>query len=195
MSLDQKIRQYCIKKCVDWCNHPRISNMNPCSNIQQINTKIHTRENIADTLGKVTYSLAVGTALDYFKSGLRGLEILTSRAIATGINTATGTPYAKWRRAWYDFTHTTNESNKLRKALVELGAFNTFETYVYGVSAAAGAAFGYLVTGEEFNPLKICEGIEGMVYLSPLIGPTMGMWLNATCKIFGVKPVAERKSS
>jgi len=160
--------------------------------LKKTNEFYHNPEIRADTLGKVTYSLAVGIPLDYYASGLRGFGIAASRGSATAINLGTGTLYAKWRRGWYDFTNTNENSNKLRKSIVELGAFNTFETYVYGIGAVVGATASYLITGKEINPVKICEGMEKMVYLSPLIGPTMGAWLNLTCKLFGVKTVTER---
>lgn len=146
------------------------------------------REAVADTLGKVTYSILVGAGLDYFQAGLRGMGIVTARASATIINTITGSPYARWREGWYQFTGTRKESSTLRKGLVELGAFNTFETYVYGLSAGIGS----LISTGTLDVEKIADGMTGLLYLSPIIGPTMGMWLNATCRILGVKTVAER---
>lgn len=159
-----------------------------------IDTLIHQehqytrREAVADTVGKITYSILVGVGLDYFQAGLRGWSIAAARTTATAINTVTGSPYAHWRERWYRFTKTTVESSKLRKSLVELAAFNTFETYVYGISAGIGS----LISTGNLDVEKIAEGMSGLLYLSPIIGPTMGMWLNGTCRIFGVKAVAER---
>ena len=142
----------------------------------------------ADTLGKVTYSILVGTGLDYIQAGLRGMGIVTARASATVINTVTGSPYARWREGWYALTKTNDESSSMRQALVELGAFNTFETYIYGLSAGIGS----LISTGTLYAEKIADGMVGLLYLSPIIGPTMGLWLNATCRIFNVKTVAER---
>lgn len=160
--------------------------------VQQLTQKaalqLKSRTALADTIGKITYSIPVGIALDYFKSGLRGWGIVSSRAFATGINLFTGYPYGKWREGWYRLTNTTEESSHLRKGLVELGAVNTFETYVYG----AAICIGSFIQKGEINYWDVQSGMEGLMVLSPFIGPTMGMWLNATCKIFGVKTVAER---
>ena len=146
------------------------------------------REAIADTIGKVTYSILVGVGLDYFQAGLRGWGIVSARASATAVNMVTGSPYARWREGWYTLTRTSEKSSKLRKSVVELGAFNTFETYVYGLSAGIGS----LISTGTLDLEKITDGMAGLLYLSPLIGPTMGMWLNGTCKMFGIKTVAER---
>ncbi len=150
--------------------------------------KYTRREVIADTIGKITYSLVAGIPLDYFQAGLRGMGIVTARASATAINMVTGSPYARWREGWYALTKTTNESSRLRKSLVELGAFNTFETYVYGLCAGIGS----LISTGTLDVEKIADGMAGLFYLSPIIGPTMGYWLNATCRIFGVRKVTER---
>lgn len=145
-------------------------------------------EALADTIGKITYSLLVGAGLDYFQAGLRGWSIAAARTSATAINFFTGSPYARWREGWYQFTGTHEKSSKLRQGLIELCAFNTFETYVYGISAGIGSL---ILTGT-LDLKKIADGMAGLLYLSPLIGPTMGLWLNATCKLFHVRTVAER---
>ena len=148
------------------------------------------RENLVDTLGKITYSLFIGTGVDYFQAGLRGLEIVAARGTATAINTVTGTPYARWRREWYKFTNTSEESSRVRKSLVELAAFNTFETYTYGICAGIGS----IVSSGTVDFEKITDGIAGLFYLSPFIGPTVGWWLNLTCRALRVRTVAERAS-
>ena len=60
---------------------------------------------------------------------------------------------------------TTDESNLLRKSLVELGAFNTFETYVYGMCAGIGS----LISTGTLDVEKIADGMAGLFYLSPII--------------------------
>lgn len=147
-----------------------------------------SKEAAAATIGKVTYSLVVGTGLDYFTAGLRGWGIVSSRTSATGINTVTGIPYDKWRKGWYKLTRTPEKTSSFRKWLVELGAFNTFETYVYGVSICAGS----LAEKGSIDFWDVQSGVEGLILWSLVIAPTMGKWLNLTCKLFGVESAAKR---
>jgi hypothetical protein len=95
------------------------------------------KEYLVDTLGVVTCSLALGTALDYY-AGLRGWEIVGSRAYATAINAPTGGPYGKWRNLLYKLTKTTDKSSKARKTAVELLAFNTFQVPILYYSSWGG---------------------------------------------------------
>lgn len=154
---------------------------------QKIASQFKSRTTFADTIGKITYSIPVGIALDYFKSGLRGWGLVSSRSFATVVNFFTGYPYGKWREGWYRLTKTTEESSPLRKGLVELGAVNTFETYVYG----AGVGIGSLIQNGEINYWDVQSGMEGLMMLSPFIGPTMGWWLDGTRWLLGVKSAAE----
>ena len=96
------------------------------------------KEGWVDTLGNVSYSLAVGSALDY-AAGLNGLGILASRAYATGMNLPTAAPYGKWRNFVFEKTRTTDDSSKLRKGLTDLLAFNTFQVPVYASAIAVGS--------------------------------------------------------
>ncbi len=153
---------------------------------QKAASPLKSRTTLADTIGKITYSIPVGLALDYFKSGLRGWGIVSSRAFATVVNLFTGYPYGKWREGWYRLTGTTEESSPLRKGLVELGAVNTFETYVYGTAICVGS----LIQKGEINYWDVQSGMEGLMILSPFIGPTMGLWLDGTRRLFKVKPAA-----
>ena len=54
------------------------------------------RINKIDKGGAITYSLVVGTALDY-ASGLGPMGIITSRAYTSGVNYVTGGWYGKKR--------------------------------------------------------------------------------------------------
>ncbi|MFA6461149.1 MAG: L-alanine exporter AlaE [Candidatus Woesearchaeota archaeon] len=146
------------------------------------------KETQVDTLSKVTYSLVTGVLLDYFSAGYRGMEIFWSRATATGINTVTGHPYQRWREGWYQLTKTKKDSSELRKGLVELGAFNTFETYIYGASLAMGSL---LSTGTvDFE--KVREGMLGLITISPIIAPTLGWYMDGMRKIFGLNSASQQ---
>ncbi len=151
---------------------------------------LNTRESAADTLGKVTYSLVVGTGLDYVKAGLSFWGIVGSRATATILNTVTGGSYGKWREGWYRFTRTPEEPGVVRKTLVELCAFNTFEPYIYGVGVVAGSLF----QNGDIDWWDVQSGMEGFITLSPLIGPGLGFWMDWTRKMFGVKTAAQMAS-
>ena len=81
---------------------------------------------LVDTGGNVSYSLLVGSVLDYC-AGLNCTGIIASRASATAMNSVTGGPYGWWREQAFRLTKTTEESRRWRKTIVDLLAFNTFQ--------------------------------------------------------------------
>lgn len=147
--------------------------------------KIPSKKKIAivDTLGNVTYSLIVGGALDYW-SGLDLKGIAGSRASATAMNSFTGGAYGWWREKFFNWTKTKPEHNKIRKTAVDLLAFNTFQIPIYGTGVAIGSLFqdGYV------DLEKVIDGMEHLATISPLIGPTMGLYMDGFRKLFGIKP-------
>lgn len=145
-----------------------------------------SRTALVDTGGNVTYSLIVGIILDYC-AGLNLTGIVASRASATTINSVTGGPYGCWREQTYKATKTTEKSGKLRKTLVDLLAFNTFQVPIYGVAIAIGS----LVSEGKVDFDKVRDGATYLAAISPFIAPTMGYYMDAFRKLFGIKSAAE----
>lgn len=145
------------------------------------------KEFLVDTLGNVTYSWLVGAILDY-KAGLNFTGIVASRTSATGINSATGGLYGKWRNVVFEKTKTNKESGKTKNILVDLFAFNSFQVPVY----ATAIAIGSYVSEGEVNLEKVKDGAEYLAIVSPAIGPTMGLWMDSTRKIFKLKSASEK---
>lgn len=141
---------------------------------------------LVDIGGNVTYSLIVGSVIDYF-AGLNLTGIIASRTSATGINLVTGGPYGWWREKAYQATKTNEESGKVRKTLVDLLAFNTFQVPIY----ASVVAIGSLISEGKVDWEKVKDGSTYFMMISPLIGPTMGLYMDGFRKLFGVKSAAE----
>ena len=158
-----------------------------------ITTERKGREAIADTIGLVSYSLAAGALTDY-ASGLRGGEIIASRAYGTAINIPTGAAYGRWRNFLYRTTRTTDKSSRLRKGAVEFAAFTTFQVPLYASVIAVGSLAGHLSQGEIKVDLdKIGKGAAILTCISPFVAPTVGLWMEGVRKICGLKS-APRKS-
>lgn len=145
------------------------------------------RATVVDTLGNVTYSWIAGSILDYC-AGLNGEGIMVSRISAMGINAVTGRPYGLWRDYVFEKMRTTDESGRIQRGVVELVAFNTFQVPIYAV----GVMIGTFVSEGEVNWTKVKEGSEYLAMISPLIGPTMGWYMDGFRRMGGVKSAAER---
>jgi len=145
------------------------------------------RERMVDTAGSVTYSLMVGSGLDYV-AGLSLSGIIASRVSATVANVVTGAPYGMWRDYVFEKTNTRSECGTVRKSVVELIAFNTFQVPIYAV----GIMIGTFVSEGEVNWATVQEGSEYLAMISPLIGPTMGWYMDGFRRMCGVKSAAEQ---
>jgi hypothetical protein len=141
---------------------------------------------LVDTAGNITYSLITGTLLD-LSAGLDFYGIITSRATGTAINSVTGGAYGWWREQAYRITNTNNANGKIRKTIVDLLAFNTFQVPVYATSVAIGS----LVSEGKVDWEKVKDGTAYLVTISPFIAPTMGWYMDWFRKLFGVKSAAE----
>ncbi|MDO8480383.1 MAG: L-alanine exporter AlaE [Nanoarchaeota archaeon] len=143
-----------------------------------------------DRLANVTYSLFVGAAIDA-ASGASALEVLVSRASATGINAATGGWYGWWREKMCSYTGTTQESGPLRKGVSDLLAFCTFQIPLYALVRTTGGAIGELTGKGELDVTEILSGMGLLAAFSPLIGPTLGIYTDTVRRLFGIKSAAE----
>jgi len=141
---------------------------------------------VVDTAGVITYSLIVGSILDYC-AGLNPAGILASRTSAIAINSVTSGPYGWWREKAFSMTRTTEKSGKVRKTLVDLLAFNTFQVPFY----AGLVAVGSLVSEGRVDMEKVKHGAAYVAAISPLISPTLGWYLDRCRRLFGVKSAAE----
>jgi hypothetical protein len=141
---------------------------------------------LVDTLGNVSYSLLTGALLDY-NAGLDLAGIAASRASGTAINSVTGAPYGWWREKVFKTTKTNEESGRVRRTLTDLLAFNTFQMPIY----ATAVAIGSLVSDGDINWEKVMHGAEYLTIASPLVGPTMGLWMDGCRRLFRVKSAAK----
>lgn len=139
-----------------------------------------------DIGGNITYGLVVGAMLDY-SVGLNAAGILASRTYATAMNSVVGGPYGWWREKAFKVTNTNEESGKVRKTLVDLLAFNSFQVPMYATAIAVGS----LLSEGSVDWEKVREGATNLAVISPLIGPTMGWYLDGFRRLFGVKSAAE----
>lgn len=148
----------------------------------------HSFKKIAleDTLGNVTYSLIAGGALDYFV-GLNFQGIIASRLSATGINLVTASPYGFWREKVFKLSKTNEKSTRIRKALTDLFAFNTFQVPVY----ATVISIGSFISEGKVNLEEVRDGSIYLATISPLIGPTSGWYMDKIRKLVGVKSAVE----
>jgi len=145
------------------------------------------KEKIVDAFSNVSYSLVTGAALDYF-SGLNFWGIITSRASASGLNAVTGAPYGLWRNFVFNKTRTSDENSIFRKGFVDFLAFNSFQTPIY----ASAVALGSLVSEGEVKWDKVADGAINLALVSPLIGPTLGIYYDFLRNICGLKSAAEK---
>lgn len=141
---------------------------------------------LVDTAGNISYSLIAGSILDYC-AGLNFTGIIASRASATVINSVTGGPYGWWREKTFKITKTNEESGRIKKTLVDLLAFNTFQVPIYSVAVAIGS----LVSEGKIDMEKVQNGATYLATISPFIGPTLGWYMDACRKLFGIKSAAE----
>jgi hypothetical protein len=151
-----------------------------------------TKESIVDTIGLVSYSLLAGAITDY-AAGLRGMGIVAARTYGTAINIPTGAPYGKWRNFLYKKTKTTDESSNFRKYLVELLAFDSFQVPLYATVLSAGSLFSNLLEGKvkiDFD--KVQRGTAILTAMSPLVSPTVGLYMEGVRKLFGLKSAPKK---
>ncbi|HIH38531.1 L-alanine exporter AlaE [Candidatus Woesearchaeota archaeon] len=139
-----------------------------------------------DIAGTISYSLVVGSLLDY-ASGLGFAGIVASRSIATVFNTITGGPYGWWREKVHSWTKTREESPRVRKTLIDLLAFNTFQAPFYSLIVGLSS---YLTEGKA-DTEKMVHAASYISGISPFIGPTMGWYLDRLRKVFGIASAAK----
>jgi len=147
-----------------------------------------------DIGGNITYGLVVGAMLDY-SAGLNAAGILASRTYATAMNSVVGGPYGWWREKAFKITNTNEESGKVRKTLVDLLAFNSFQVPLYATVVAVGSLASNLLSNGEFKIDfdKVSTGAQHLAMISPFIGPTLGLYTEGLRRLFGLKS-APRKA-
>ncbi len=151
------------------------------------------KETIVDTAGVVSYSLIVGAGMDY-SAGLRGVGIVASRAYGTAINIPTGAPYGKWRDFLYKTFKTTDKSSKTKKYFTELAAFNSFQVPLYATVVGVGSLASNLIETGQFkiDVDKVMRGTERLIEISPIIGPTLGLWVELVRRMFGLQSAPKK---
>lgn len=144
-----------------------------------------------DTFSNISYSTVVGAIIDA-SSGLSLYGVLAARTTSLGTNALTAAPYGWWTEKVYQATRTNEDAGFLRKRLIDLLAFNTFQLPVYAAVVAVGSFVSNLFHGElKVDGEKIKNGVEYLVIASPFIGPTLGWYMNKCRQFFDVKTTAE----
>ncbi|MBI2665139.1 L-alanine exporter AlaE [Candidatus Woesearchaeota archaeon] len=100
------------------------------------------------------------------------------------LNTITGGAYGWWREQAYKITKTKIGSGIIKKKLVDLIAFNTFQVPVYVI----GVVIGGFISEPNIDWKKVQDGATSLALISPILGPTMGWYLDFFRKCFGIKP-------
>jgi hypothetical protein len=139
-----------------------------------------------DTAANISYSLAVGAALDY-AAGLNLSGIIASRTSATGINILTGGAYGWLREKTYKITNTTEKSHPAKKWVTDTIAFNLGQIPLY----ATAVTIASLASEGKVDLEKVKHGIIYLATVSPLIGPTLGIFTDTLRRMFKIKTAAE----
>ena len=148
-------------------------------NVNNIESKLNENKKsskkviLVDTIGTISYSLIMGSIIDY-RAGLNLTGIIASRTSGTIVNTFTGGAYGWWREKASQLTKTNKESSYIKKSIVDILAFNTFQMPIY----AALVAFGSYVSEGKVDMDKVQKGATELTLISPFIGPTMGLYVD-----------------
>lgn len=146
----------------------------------------------SDNVARIVYSAAVGTVLEA-RAGRSQLEIAASRGTATVTNGLTGGIYSKWAEGCYKLTGTGENSSEARKSFADWVTLVSLEPYVFGAANLIGSGISSVFTGEQIDFESVQQGMTELVYLSPVIGPTMGWAMRAFSRyVFRCESVAER---
>ena len=175
------------------------SRYNPAITLESVIGKEHSAsmkaqrwfgEGATDTIASNAYSLVVGSGLDLIASHLGPEGWLASRAQSMLWNATTGALYGKYRDTVFRLTRTTPESSAIKRVVVELGAFNLFQTPPYaGMVMLSTKLFEGGINWE-----KVQDGTMGFVALTPFIGPTFNWTYDKCREFFGFKTAAEKAS-
>lgn len=155
--------------------------------LNSTSTKTFFKERFADTFGNISYSFIMGSITDYL-AGLNLQGIIASRTSGIGMNAITGPPYGMWRDFVFSVTKTNSNSSPMKKYFADLLAFNTVQVPLYGCLVAIGS---YISEGE-VKWDKVMHGAAYLAMISPIIGPTMGWYMDKCRKMFGVKSSQEK---
>jgi hypothetical protein len=136
------------------------------------------RKFLADSFASVTFSMGVGSAIEYFIAGLTVEQMLKSRGMATIVNVALGRPYGKFRDYVLRKIGVNEKSGFVKKALADIASFGSFWVPIYaGILYCAGA------DGKQIGAACITT-----TALSAFIGRPYGLYLDQIRGTFGVKP-------
>lgn len=130
---------------------------------------------VVDTLATIVFFTAFATLSELIIAGMDPGEVLATRLLMVPIMMLTGRPYTGWRD-WL-FART-KPARPLTTALVDIGAFLTFQAPVYAVTLLiAGASFAEMVTA-------IAAAIVFMIALAR----PFGLFVDLVRRLFGVRP-------
>jgi hypothetical protein len=116
---------------------------------------------LVDTIATIVFFTAVAAAAELFVVGLEPKQVLIARLFMVPVMALTGRPYGLWRD--WAFARL-RPRHRLTKALVDIGAFVSFQLPVYLASlAVVGATVGEMLAAAG-------TAIVGMAVLSRPFG-------------------------
>jgi len=154
---------------------------------KKLSAKANVKEKIVDTGSALSYSLVMGSALDWL-SGLRFPAIILSRSSAAAADSLTGALYGMWRDWIFKRTKTTEKSSKIKKYLTDLAVFDGFQIPVY---ATVVSLTSYLTEGY-VDWAKVKHGVANLATISPFIGPLRGWYMDKARKLFRIESAPEK---
>ncbi len=176
-----------MKKLLSWLYSDDCPDIKPPTDTLDTENQISAKRIVVvDTFSNVTYSLGLGATIDY-RAGLNLLGIIASRSFGTGANILFSGPYGWWRETVYRATGTTEESFWLKRAIPDFIAFNTFQTPIYG----AVVALSSLVSDGYVDLDKAISGTRELATISPIIAPTLGLYMDCIRRLCGVRTAAQ----
>lgn len=142
-----------------------------------------------DTISNNIYSVAIGTGLDTGGAHLEPMAWLGTRGFAAVVNTMTGAWYGVYRDFVYKLAKPVIEMAPVTGTiLADMFVFNTAQPLIYG----SAAFISTLVFEGHADFEKAKRGAEGLILLSPFIGPSLGWFTDRIREYAGFRTAAEQ---
>lgn len=143
------------------------------------------RKFAADTTAALTFSVAVGSAMELGITGLTVGQTARSRALSALVNFTTGRLYGVFRDFIYRSLRVKENSSSVHKAFADFAATNLFWLPIYPTILFA--------TGADLEHIMYAQAT--MIAATPIIGPSYGWYLNKVRDLFGTQTAYERNEN
>lgn len=159
------------------------------------------RTTVADITSGISSSLILGTSIDLL-SGINTLKDWAySRLFNSGAAAISSKKYGDIREYFFDKMNITEKSSFMKKYFVELLAFNTFPSLLYGPTVAVSKlastfiSEGYIDSNDladAFTTMK--DSYIGIVEASPIYSLLLPRWNDWVRKLFNVYTPVEKST-